>query len=330
MRRNQVMLILPLLMFMGGCGILPNNLTNNTGKPTQSVEQIVQATFAALTAQAGGQPLLTPVAETPTAGSGRGAISGSLNYPADSLPPMYVTAYEVGTHNYKYVTTNAGQSTFLIDQLAAGTYHVVAYTVGGGGFPAGLAGGYTKAVPCGLATECADHSLIDVSVGAGQTAAGVKVYDWNAPAGTFPPAPQRVALTGVPLGIDTLPAPTAEGSITGNLMYPASALPALRIVAFQVGSSANYHVDTALGQASYQIDHVPPGTYHVVAYVLPGGGFTSGLAGGYTQMVPCGLKSGCNDHTLLDVVVAAGQVTSGVDPNDFYAEAGTFPPDPVK
>ncbi len=101
-------------------------------------------------------------------------------------------------------------------------------------------------------------------------------------------------------------------------------------MAFQVGSSANYHIDTALGQASYQIDHVPPGTYHVVAYVLPGGGFTSGLAGGYTQMVPCGLKSGCNDHTLLDVVVTAGKVTSGVDPNDFYADAGTFPPDPVK
>ncbi len=159
-----MMFILPLLLFMASCGILPKNLSNNGGKPTESVEQIVQATFAALTAEAGGQPLLTPVAETPTAGSGRGAISGSLNYPADSLPPMYVTAYEVGTHNYKYVTTNPGQSTFLIDQLEAGTYHVVAYTVGGGGFPAGLAGGYTKAVPCGMATECADHSLIDVSV----------------------------------------------------------------------------------------------------------------------------------------------------------------------
>jgi hypothetical protein len=329
MHTLRVMLILPLLLLFASCGVLPPNITSNPGEPTLDVGQIVQATFQALTAQAGQQPTPMAVAGVPTNTGAPGAISGSLNYPADSLPPMYVTAYQVGTQNYHFVTTQAGQGTFLIDRLPAGTYHVVAYTVEGGGFPAGLAGGYTKAVPCGLATECADHSLIDVSVAAGQTATGVKAYDWNAPAGTFPPFPQRTALTGVPLGIDTLPPPVAEGSIAGNLMYPASALPALRIVAFQAGSTAYYFTDTTLGQSSYQLDHVPAGTYHVVAYVLPGGGFSAGLAGGYSQMVPCGLKSGCNDHTLIDVVVTPAHVTTGVDPNDYYADAGTFPPDPV-
>jgi hypothetical protein len=46
-------------------------------------------------------------------------------------------------------------------------------------------------------------------------------------------------------------------------------------------------------------------------------------------MVPCGLKVGCTDHTLIDVTVVSGQITSGADPKDFYAEPGTFPPPPV-
>lgn len=129
------------------------------------------------------------------------------------------------------------------------------------------------------------------------------------------------------------PAPPAPivttGGIAGQLMYPASGLPSLRIVAFQLGGGAYYYIDTALGQSSYELHNVPPGTYHVVAYPLPGGGFTGGPAGGYSQMVPCGLQYGCNDHTLIDVVVTAGNVTAGADPNDYYAEPGGFPPNPV-
>jgi hypothetical protein len=288
-----------------------------------------------MTAQAGDLPTSTPVpvgslpASTSvlaTSSSSTGSLSGSLNYPAESLPAMFVLAYLAGSQNYQYVTSKAGQGTFQIDNLQPGVYHVVAYTVGGGGFPVGLAGGYTKAVPCGLSSNCTDHSLIDIVVSAGKTTTGVNPYDWYAPQGTFFPFPQQaVVATGVP----TLPPAIADGSISGHLMYPASGLPALRIVATEVGTSNYFHVDTSLGQTSYQLDHLPPGTYHVVAYILPGGGFTGGLPGGYSQMVPCGLAYGCNDHTLIDVIVTAGNVTTGVDPNDYYADAGTFPPDPV-
>ena len=96
-----------------------------------------------------------------------------------------------------------------------------------------------------------------------------------------------------------------------------------------VGTTNYYQIDTALGQSSYQLDHLPPGTYHIVAYVLPGGMYTGGLPGGYTKMVPCGLGYSCNDHTLIDVIVTPGNVTTGVDPNDYYADAGTFPADPI-
>ncbi len=328
MRILRVLLVLPyLLLFAAGCGTIPDNITINVVEATQDVGQVVQATFQAMTAQAGGGPASTPV--PPTATGTTGSISGTLNYPAESVPALYVTAFQVGTQNYQYVITNPGQGTYQIDGLPPGTYHVIAYTVGGGGFPAGLPGGYTQAVPCGLAANCTDHSLIDVSLAAGQIVTGVNPADWYAPQGTFPAFPGQAAPTSAPAGLPTLPPAIADGSIAGNLMYPASGIPALRIVAFQVGSSTYYYTDTALGQSSYQMDHVPPGTYHVVAYVLPGGGFTAGLPGGYSQMVPCGLKYGCNDHSLIDVVVTSAHLTTGVDPNDYYADPGTFPDNPV-
>ena len=138
-------------------------------------------------------------------------------------------------------------------------------------------------------------------------------------------ATQVIAPTLAP----TLPPVAITGSISGTLMYPASGIPSLRIVAFQVGAPNYYHVDTALGQNTYQLDNLPAGTYRVIAYTLPGGGFNSGPIGAYSQMVPCGLQYSCNDHTLIDVVVTAGHVTIGVDPNDYYAPEGTFPPNPV-
>lgn len=133
----------------------------------------------------------------------------------------------------------------------------------------------------------------------------------------------------VPTLAPTLPPVVTTGSISGTLMYPASGIPSLRIVAFQVGAPNYFHVDTAFGQNSYQLDNLPPGTYRVIAYTLPGGGFNSGPIGGYSQMVPCGLQYSCNDHTLIDVVVTAGHVTTGVNPNDYYAPEGTFPPNPL-
>jgi len=147
---------------------------------------------------------------------------------------------------------------------------------------------------------------------------------------TVPAQPVSSATqTVVPTLSPTLPPAMATGSISGALMYPASGIPSLRIVAFQIGAPNYYHVDTAFGQNTYQLDNLPPGTYRVLAYTLPGGGFNSGPIGAYSQMVPCGLQYGCNDHTLIDVVVTTGHVTTGVDPNDYYAPAGTFPPNPV-
>ena len=305
-----------LAVFLAGCGPLPGSITINLGDSTQDVGAIVQATLQAMTAQAGGQPTAS---ETPAPSAVQeGSISGSLNYPSESLPAMYVTAFQVGTQNYRYVITNEGQQTYQIDGLVPGSYHVVAYTIGSQSFPAGLAGGYTQAVPCGLNASCNDHSLIDVAVAAGQAVSGINPADWYLVDGAFPPFP------GLEVG-----GPSGTGNISGSLMYPSEGIPALRIVAFQVGSNAFYFVDTAVGESTYMMKELPAGTYHVVAYVKQDGGFPGGAAGGYSQMVPCGLKFGCDDHTLIDVIVTAGNTTTGIDPNDFYADPGAFPANPA-
>ena len=53
--------------------------------PTQNVDEIVQATFQALTAQAPGSTFTPETAQT-------GSISGSLGYPSEAIPPLRVAA----------------------------------------------------------------------------------------------------------------------------------------------------------------------------------------------------------------------------------------------
>jgi hypothetical protein len=136
------------------------------------------------------------------------------------------------------------------------------------------------------------------------------------------------------------PSPSApsNGTITGKLSYPSEFIPPLRVVAFSLTDGTAYFIDTAQNQMEYSMD-VPAGTYNVVAYphegavpgttgqvdsYIPNGG---PFAGGYTQMVPCGLAAGCDDHTLLPVTVNGGETVSA-DPGDWYAPEGTFPPMP--
>jgi len=101
----------------------------------------------------------------------------------------------------------------------------------------------------------------------------------------------------------------------------------MAVVAYHVdgGSSDYYYVLTIQNQSTYQIDNLPAGNYQVVAYTMGGGGFPSGLAGGYTQYVVCGMQPPCSNHALMDVVVNAGQVSGNVNPQDWYAPDGTFP-----
>ncbi len=111
------------------------------------------------------------------------------------------------------------------------------------------------------------------------------------------------------------------GSISGTLSYPSEFIPAQVIVAFKQDDSEYYMITTSQGQGTYQIDNILPGTYHVIAYV-------NDMSAGYSQAVPCGLRVECDDHSLIDVVVLSGNLTTNIDPSDWFAPPGTFPPQP--
>ena len=137
-----------------------------------------------------------------------------------------------------------------------------------------------------------------------------------------------------------LPSPSAsardfippEGTVTGNLSFPSSFIPAMRIAFFNIANGGVSYTDTGMNQGTFTIN-LPAGRYHVIAYPYSSGAPAAGspiegAAGGYTQFVLCGLSADCKDHTLIPVVVTAGQ-TIMVNPGDWYAPEGTFPPMPT-
>lgn len=125
-----------------------------------------------------------------------------------------------------------------------------------------------------------------------------------------------------------LPGPTATeesgtGMIAGDLSYPSEWIPALRVVAFDANTMVvAAMLDTQEHDSVYTLS-LPVGAYYVVAYTMDGM-----LAGGYTQSVPCGLTVACADHSLIAVQVLANMSMPNIDPGDWYAPPGSFPPMP--
>jgi hypothetical protein len=113
-----------------------------------------------------------------------GGITGSLSYPSEGIPALEVVAFEVNQGFWYSTDSPAGASTYTIGNLPPGTYNVVAYNPG-----YNVSGGYTAAVPCGLTAACTDHTLLPVTVVAGQTTGGIDPADWYAPPGTVPANP---------------------------------------------------------------------------------------------------------------------------------------------
>lgn len=113
-----------------------------------------------------------------------GSISGLLSYPSEMIPAMMVVATNTLNGTYSYVLTVDYQGDFFIDGLTPGTYTIIAYEM-----TSGIPGAYSQMVPCGLLYTCTDHSLIPVTVVAGQNTPDIFPGDWYADDGTFPPKP---------------------------------------------------------------------------------------------------------------------------------------------
>jgi hypothetical protein len=138
-------------------------------------------------------PATTGVPSTSTAQPATsGAISGVLGYPADGNPAVTIYAVSTTDRSVFFLVgvprdTVPAKPPYTITGVRPGTYDLLAYVDGNDG-PAG--GAYTEYVKCGLRASCSDHTLIHVTVRAGETVRDVEVSDWYAPQGTFPTRPR--------------------------------------------------------------------------------------------------------------------------------------------
>lgn len=245
--------------------------------------------------------MASPTATATAAPVGNGTVTGALGYPSEVIPPLTIYFENVDTADVLLLSTGESQGSYS-KTLPPGTYYVYAWLQTGG-----LGGGYSAAVPCGLTAGCTDHSLLPVEVTAGATTAGIDIVDWYGPPGSVPPP------AGTILG---------TGRISGSVHFPSEGIPPLAVMARNVSTGETFGVGTEAGQQTFTIEEVPPGVYFVFAWVSDG----NGQGGAYTRAVPCGLTADCTDHSLIEVPVAGGQTTSGVDIADWSDPAIVPPP----
>lgn len=129
-----------------------------------------------------------PATDTPTPALLGGMITGHLSYPSEFIPTLKVVAFDVTDMSvYYFVDTEMNQGEYVL-QVPPGTYYIISYVDKKDG-TLGMPGAYSQFVPCGLQASCSDHSLIAVTVAAGQTVTDIDPADWYAPEGTFPTIP---------------------------------------------------------------------------------------------------------------------------------------------
>ncbi|MEJ2513065.1 MAG: carboxypeptidase-like regulatory domain-containing protein [Anaerolineales bacterium] len=235
-----------------------------------------------------------------------GTVNGKICYPGENVPDVILYLENKEKQEITSIPIPGEQIVFT-GGLPPGKYVAYAWLR-----DYSAVGVYSEAVPCGLSEDCTDHSLIEFEVFTGEEVNDIQICDWNLSPSEIP----------YPPGIKY---EQIHGSIAGNLGYPSEFIPAMTVVATNLDTNRYYYSNTNLNDPVYQIEHLPPGSYHVIAYVQG-----DDYGGGYTQSVLCGLSVECSDHSLIEVQVTAGQVTDGIHPVDFYAPEGTFPPNPVK
>jgi hypothetical protein len=134
-------------------------------------------------------------------------------------------------------------------------------------------------------------------------------------------------LLGAPLGVGQA-AETRDGVIEGSLSYPSEFIPPdMTVCAENLATQQRYCTEKHLKgkRFTYKVGYklkVPPGDYHVYAY-LPdpakyGAGFPKDYRAYYSRFVKCGMSVNCKDHSPIVVRVKRGGVVAGVDPMDWY------------
>jgi hypothetical protein len=186
--------------------------------PTASAATATASPTASAATAASASPVATATA-SPTAGLA-GAITGALGYPSEFIPPLTVYAISVtdqrvffsvdtpqfgggGTDPRPTATSRPLQPPdYTITGVTPGDYYVLAYRNDDVNEQAkNMPGVYsrytlqcikpTRAQPTATACPYNDHSLVPVTVRAGETVTGIEITDWyyQSPQ-NYPPRPR--------------------------------------------------------------------------------------------------------------------------------------------
>jgi hypothetical protein len=203
---------------------------------------------------------------TPAAGATAGTISGRLGYPSEFLPPLAIYAISTDGRHFYRVQSVTWQQHYTLLGVAPGDYFVLTTT----GFLPGqsaasdartepvrrFGAAYTKAVPCGLSFECADHSLLPVHVSSGIGTSNIDPDDWYADPGTYPFMPERepptLNIAAPPATFDTVEAAAiflAQSKTGGRYVKAPDACPinaaCVWLTSSHEGQAAAYYLGAA-------------------------------------------------------------------------------------
>jgi len=114
------------------------------------------------------------------------------------------------------------------------------------------------------------------------------------------------------------------GFIEGSLSYPSDYIPPdMRVCAKNINSEKQYCTNNSIYDANkytygtgYKIE-VPTGDYQVYAY-LPKSPDWKAYYSNYVVCIDSGLYEDCNSHDTITVRVFSNELTSKVDPGDWY------------
>ena len=107
------------------------------------------------------------------------------------------------------------------------------------------------------------------------------------------------------------------GSIDGTISFPSQFVPSMTVYAADLDSSRVRALQLARGQTNFSVD-VPPGRYRV--FLAPNEPGAPNIYGAYTQYSLCARRDTgkCEDHSLVEVTVAAKTRRSAVTIDDWY------------
>ena len=111
------------------------------------------------------------------------------------------------------------------------------------------------------------------------------------------------------------PATAGNASISGAIRVGNQAGPAMRVCAMPVGGGTSRCVDSAAGAASYRIDGLASGRYHVIGWVA--GGELRLIA--HATTIRC-IRAPCPPDELIAVDVGDGAAVTGIDLQAPYTE----------